>query len=175
MSASLKAEGLIGLLALFSALCTVFALIVSISDAWSEHLQKSWPEVDATIERCNVDPYVPLRSASRTPVWHIRCRIAYVTKSDQIDTSIRSRSTSSGWGGDTEGMRQWVAQHPAGSSLLVHYNPANEKDAVLVATDMPCAGPRTPSNLKLLLIASVACVVFFTLARKLRPDRKQVT
>jgi hypothetical protein len=168
MNTSLKIQSLIGLLTLFA--CPAFALIASIADVWREHVLKSWSEVAATIGGCSVDPYVPLRSASRTPVWYIRCRIAYSTGSDKIETSIRSRTTTSGWGGDAEGMHQWVGKHPSGSTIVIHYNPQNAKDAVLTATDMPYAGPRTPSNLKLLLIASVACVGFFMLARQIRPN-----
>ena len=164
-SKTLTAQGLIALLGIFAGLCAVFALIVSVSDGWREHVHESWPQVTATIERCSVDPYVPLRSASRTPVWNVRCRIGYRADANQIDTSIRSRSTASGWGGDTDGMRQWVARHPSGSPIVVRYDPADPKIAVLTETDMPYAGPRTPNNLRLLLIASVACFALLTIAR----------
>jgi len=70
-------------------------------------------------------------------------------------------------------MRQWVVKHPAGSSLDIHYDPANERNAALVATDMPYAAPRTPSKIKLLLIASMPCISFSMLARQLRPDSGQ--
>jgi hypothetical protein len=63
-SNSLSAQGLIGLLGIFAGLCTVFALIVSMTDGWREHARESWPQATATIERCSLDPYVPLESAS---------------------------------------------------------------------------------------------------------------
>lgn len=51
--------------------------------------------------------------------------------------------------------------------MTIHYDPADTKHAVLIETDMPFAGPRTPKNLKLLLIASVLCVILLTIARTL--------
>jgi hypothetical protein len=74
---------------------------------------------------------------------------------------------TSGWGGHTELMGQWVTNHPSGSTIVVRYNPTDPKTAVLTATDMPDAGPRTPNNLRLLLISSVACVGLLTIARRL--------
>lgn len=147
MSNSLTAKGLVGLLGIFAGLCTVFALIVSVADKWQEHAQERWPEVTAIVERCSVDPYVPLESTSRDPVWHIGCRIGYPADSTQIETRIRSHSTASGWGGHMGRMQQWVALHRPGSPIVVHYNPTNPKTAVLTATDMPDGGPRTPNNL----------------------------
>ncbi len=164
----LTAQGVIGFLAIFAGLCAVFALIVSVTDGWREHVQQTWPEATATVERCSVDPYISLRSASHTPVWYIRCRIGYRADADQIESSIQSRSTTSGWGGDIGGMRQWVTRHPSGSPIVVHYDPADPKTAVLTATDMPYAGPRTPHNIRLLLISSVAYVGLFMIARRLR-------
>jgi len=40
-SKALTATGLIGLLGLFAGLCSAFALIITASDAWSEHAQAS--------------------------------------------------------------------------------------------------------------------------------------
>jgi Protein of unknown function (DUF3592) len=168
MRNSLTAKGLVGLLGIFAGLCTVFALIVSVADKWQEHVQESWPEVTAIVERCSVDPYVLIESARRDPVWHIGCRIGYRADSTQIETRIRSRSTASGWGGRMERMQQWVALHRPGSPIVVHYNPTDPKTAVLTATDMPDGGPRTPNNLRLLLISSVACLGLLTIARHLR-------
>ena len=126
MRNSLTAKGLVGLLGIFAGLCTVFALIVSVADKWQEHVQESWPEVTAIVERCSVDPYVLIESARRDPVWHIGCRIGYGADSTQIETRIRSRSTASGWVGRMERMQQWVALHRPGSPIVVHYNPTDQ-------------------------------------------------
>jgi hypothetical protein len=65
-------------------------------------------------------------------------------------------------------MSQWVVRHPSGSTMVVRYDPTDAKAAVLTDTDMPDAGPRTPNNLRLLLISSVACLSLLTIARRLR-------
>jgi hypothetical protein len=49
--------------------------------------------------------------------------------------------------------------------MVVHYDPADHKNAVLTTTDMPDAGHRTPNNLTLLLIAAMACAGFLTIGR----------
>jgi hypothetical protein len=169
-STALTARGLIGLFGVFFGLCAVLALIVSAVDGWREHARESWPEATATIEKCSVDPLIPFRSSSREPVWFIKCRIGYRVAANQIESSVRSRSTSSHWGGHAAQMREWVASHPTGSAIVVRYDPSDPGAAVLTETDMPDAGPRTPGNLKLLLIASVASLVLLTIARRLRPD-----
>ncbi len=144
------ARKLMGLLGVFSALSAIFMLAVSVADWAREYAQKSWPEAIATVERCSVDSYIPLRR--HTPVWYIECRIRYQANSGEIETKIQSRSTSLGWGGDTEAMHRWVAGHRPGSQIDIHYDPGDPKTAVLTATDMPDAGPRTPGNLRLLSI-----------------------
>jgi hypothetical protein len=140
--------------------------IHTVIDKWREHAQERWPQVTADIQRCSVDPYVTRRG--RSPIWHIRCRIGYRVGANQVESSIRSRSTASGRGGDTGRMRQWFASHPGGSPIIVRYDPTDPNIAILAATDMPDAGPRTPTNLKLLLISSVACLGLLTIARLLR-------
>lgn len=47
----------------------------------------------------------------------------------------------------------------------MHYDRANHSKAILVATDMPLGGSRTPDNLKLLGIAAASCVVLLAIAR----------
>jgi hypothetical protein len=42
----------------------MFALIISILEGWQEHIQKCWPQVSATIDRCSVDRYIPPRRRS---------------------------------------------------------------------------------------------------------------
>jgi hypothetical protein len=172
MSRPFPGRSVLALLGVLAGLCAIFALVVSVADGVREYAQKSWPQATATVEGCSVDPYVPIRSASRTPVWYVRCRIGYRTDSDEIETSIRSRSTTSGWGGDAEGMRRWVAHHRSGSQLVVHYDPSEHKTAVLTATDMPYAGPRTPDNLRLLLISSVAYFGLLVISRRCRAQSK---
>jgi hypothetical protein len=65
-------------------------------------------------------------------------------------------------------MQEWVDGHPEGTEIVVHYDPANHNKAVLVTTDMPLGGPRTPNNVKLLGFFAVSCAVLLTIARVAR-------
>ena len=64
-----------------------------------------------------------------------------------------------------EMMQDWVGQHPEGTPITVHYDPANPKKAALVMTDMPFSGPRTPDNLKLLGFFAVSSLVMLGIGR----------
>jgi hypothetical protein len=82
---------------------------------------------------------------------------------------VRSRNIT----GDAEihAMNLWIAQHGRGSEMEIHYDPADAKNAVLTSTDMPMAGPQTPNNLRVLLVAFVLCVVMLTTARLFKRPR----
>lgn len=147
-----KTMSLVALFGLWAALCTVFALVVTISDGWREHKEKSWPEAAAAIERCNVDPYRLVRRGTTRVNWHIACHISYTVGGQEVHSSIRSQSVSSS--ANRKEMTDWVNSHRPGTTIDVHYDPDSSKNAVLIETDMPYAGPHTPNNLKLLLIAA---------------------
>lgn len=171
----LSARALVGLLALFFGFGTIFALIVSVSDGWREHEQKSWPEATATIRHCSVERYIPLTKSSRTPVWYIQCQIGYLAGGYPIETQIQSRSLGTPLqGGSPEEMRWWVAGHPRGDTITVHYDSRAPTTPVLTETDMPAAGPRTPNNLKLLLIAAVVFLGLLMLARRLNRQPQSI-
>jgi hypothetical protein len=168
-SSSLTLHGAIALLGLFAGLCAIFAGVVSAAEGWSEYREQSWPQVTARIQQCTVDPYYPFRGDGPREVWYIDCRIAYVLGSEEIVTKLRSRSAPRG---DQVGlMNEWVERNPAQSPIVVHYDPANHKKAVLTSTDMPLAGPRTPNNLRLLSIAVISCIVLLTIARLMRKQQ----
>ena len=166
-------QGVVGVLGLFAGLCAVFALIVTGTDAWREHAQKSWPAATAVLQRCNVEPYHPFRRDGGGVVWSIECRLTYAanTTGEQVVSRIHSRSAR----GDVEvaTMHGWVAQHRPGSSIPVHYDPVDPTRAVLTETDMPYAGPRTPNNLKILLVALGTCAVLLTISFVLRGQPRE--
>ncbi len=66
-------------------------------------------------------------------------------------------------------LQAWVDTHPTGTPITVHYRPNYPQKAVLVATDMPLGGPRTPGNLKLLGITAAACAALLAIAWLARP------
>jgi hypothetical protein len=66
-------------------------------------------------------------------------------------------------------LEEWVDGHPAGTPIAVHYDPADHSTGVLVATDMPLDGPRTPSNMKQLEVSAVSSLILLAIARITRP------
>ena len=160
---AITSQGLVALLGLFAGLCSLLAGVVTVADAWREHNEAGWPAVTATIEKCSLERYNTLNRRGPRVVWRVECRIRYEAGTEDVSTKIRSRSSPAGSG--VALMNQWVAGHRPGSWMEVHYDPSDHRKAVLVTTDMPFAGPRTPNNLRLLLIAVVACVVLVSIAR----------
>jgi|SRR5580704_3283644 hypothetical protein len=168
-------RGLVLLLLAFvgitAALCTVFALVVTVIQGWTEHTEAQWPTVTARIERCGLDVY-----NHRTQSYWIDCRLSYTVRGEDLVSQVHSRSTRAPgrviWeypAGQFEGMQEWVDRHPEGTPMVVHYDPANRSKAVLVVTDMPLAGAQTSNNLKLLGFFAALSVVLLTIARIARP------
>lgn len=177
----LTLQGLVGLLGLFAGLCTIFALVVSLAEGWREHQQTKWPQATGKIQRCSVEEHRGFRSDRPRDTAYIICRISYVIGAEEILTKVRSRSVPSPtraiWvypSGQVEQMQSWINANPTGSPIVVHYDPADHQNAVLTSTDMPFGGPRTPSNLRLLSIGAIACVVLLTIARAFRPRSQSV-
>jgi len=160
---------LTGSFGLFAGLCTVFMLIVTVAVAWVEHPQAQWPEATARVQRCGLDVYT-----HNPETYWIDCSLIYTVHGEDVVSHIHSRTISapSRWEypkGQLEQLQGWVDEHPEGTPITVHYDPANHKKAVLVTTDMPLGGPQTPGNLKLLEFSAVSCLVLLTLARVIRP------
>ncbi|MGP0017580.1 MAG: DUF3592 domain-containing protein [Candidatus Sulfotelmatobacter sp.] len=158
---------LAGFMGLFAGLCTVFALVVTAAEAWVEHPQAQWPTATARIQRCGVDIYT-----HNPETYWIDCRITYTVRGEGIVSHVHSlsrpapqRFTYQYPAGQIERMQDWVDEHPEGTPIAVHYDPANHAKAVLVVTDMPLGGPRTPNNLRLLGFSAVSCAVLLTIAR----------
>jgi hypothetical protein len=145
-------------LGLTAALCTAFALVVTVAQAWVEHTQVQWPKATARVQRCGVDFYT-----HKPEAYWINCSISYAVQGEEIMSHVHSRSTR-----QFDKLQEWADEHPEGTSIVVHYDPAHHKNAVLVRTDMPSAGPRTPDDLRLLGFFAVSCAVLLTAARIVR-------
>ena len=158
-------------LGLLAALCTAFALVVTVAQAWQEHAQAQWPEATARVRRCGLDIY-PHKPES----YWIDCSLSYTVRGEEIVSHVHSHSTPAPRrvlaqypARQFEQLQAWVEEHPEGTSIAVHYDPANHKEAVLVVTDMPLGGPRTPANLRLLGFFAASCVLLLAIARVARP------
>jgi uncharacterized protein DUF3592 len=162
---------LLGFMGLFAVLCTIFALLVTAAEAWVEHPQAQWPTATARVQRCGLDIYTYGSNA-----YWIDCSLSYTVHGEEIVSHVHSRTIPDPrrviWQypkGRFEQLQEWVDEHPEGTPIAVHYDPANYKKAVLVTTDMPLGGPRTPNNLKLLEFCAISAAVLLTIARVLRP------
>jgi hypothetical protein len=173
-------RGWVMLAGAFLGLCTVFVLVVTVLEAWQEHVQRQWPEVTATIQNCGVRVSRrgysgPFDSGGGS--YYIRCHIGYPVGTDVAVANIYSTSTRAPnllnhqdpWAA-VRVLQAWVDTHPPGTPITVHFNPNHHQKAVLVATDMPLGGPRTPANLKFLGIFAGACVALLAMAWLSRPS-----
>jgi hypothetical protein len=156
---------------LLAALCTVFALCVTVVQAWQEHAQSQWPAVTAQVQRCSVDLYM-----HKPEVYWINCTIGYTVRGEDIVSHVRSRTTPAprrvlgkNPTAQIDRMQEWVDEHPQGEPIVVHYDPANRQKAVLVTTDMPFGGLKTPDNLKLLGFFAASCAVLTLIALAAKP------
>jgi hypothetical protein len=161
--------GLILLVILFG-LCTIFASVVTVAQAWQEHFQARWPEVTARVDECGLNR----TSSGRREKFYIDCRLSYAVGAEQFATNIYSTSVPSPeiWQyppNQIAPFEEWVNDHPQGTPIVMHYDPANPTKVVQVADNMPRGGPRTPNNLKLLEILAGSFLVLLILARVTRP------
>jgi uncharacterized protein DUF3592 len=167
----LMCVGIVALLGLFAGLCTIFALVVTVAEAWQEHAEARWPEMTAHVDRC----YLHQTSTGRRDRYYIDCRLSYAVGAEQVVTNVYSANVPSGevWQyppNQIGPLEEWVERHPPGTPIVLRYDPAKHKKVVLVATDMPRAGgPHTANDLKLLGAAAAMCVVLLTIARIARP------
>jgi hypothetical protein len=88
-------------------------------------------------------------------MYYIRCRLIYEVGTEQNTATVDSVNVPSRavWQyppNQIGPLEDWVAEHPPGTPIIVHYDPDHHTKAVLVTTDMPRGGPRTPNNVKLL-------------------------
>jgi hypothetical protein len=165
----LMSLGLI-MLVVLSGLCTIFVSVVTAAQAWQEHARARWPEVTARVDRCGLDQ----TSSGRREKYYIHCRLSYVVGAEQNVTNIYSSNVPSPeiWQyppNQIGPLEEWVDEHPPGTPIAVHYDPADHTKGVLVATDMPLGGPRTPSNMKQLEVWAVSFLILLAIARITRP------
>jgi len=159
-------------LGLAAGLGSILALIVTVAEGWQEHEQAQWLQATARVQQCGVDIYT-----HNPDTYWINCRVSYLVDAEEVVAQVHSRSTPAPqrviWqypANQIGIMQEWVDQHPSGTLIAVHYDPANHNNAALVATDMPLGGPHTPGNLKLLEVAAGSCVLLLAIARITRPS-----
>jgi len=161
--------GLMVLVVLF-ALCTIFASVVTVAQAWQEHAQARWPEVTARVDKCGLDQ----TSSGRREKFYIHCRLSYAVGTQQNATNVYSMNVPSPeiWQyppNQIGPFAEWVDEHTQGTPILVRYDPIDHTKVVVVAPPMPGGGPRTQSNIKLLEFWAGGFLVLVTIALITRP------
>ena len=158
-----------GFFAFFFGLCAVFVGVVTAVQGWEEHALAQWPVATAQVDRCRLDQ----SSTNGRNGYHIDCRFSYAVGVEQNTITVYSRNVPSRDvpqypPNQIAPFEDWVANHPEGTPVLVHYDPSNHRKAVLATTSMPGAGPHTSSNLKLLAVVAAALLMMLTITQILR-------
>ena len=161
--------GLVVLVVLLG-LCSVFASVVTVAQAWQEHAQERWPEVTARVDECGLNR----TSTGRRQRFYILCRLSYSVGAEQRATKIFSASVPSPeiWQyppNQIAPFEEWVEEHPPGTQLVVRYDPTNHTKVVLETAYMPLGGARTPNNVKLLEFVAGGFLILLAIARITRP------
>ena len=161
----------LGVLVIFSGLCTIFASVVTVAQAWQEHAQARWPEVIAHVDRCAMVQ----TSTGRRESYYIRCRFGYEVGDEQNVATIYSNNVPSPkvWQyppNQIAPYEKWVSEHPPGTPVAVRYDPGNHAKIARMTIDMPRGGRRTPNNIKLLQAFAGSFVVLLTIALITRPQ-----
>ena len=163
-------RGILTLLVVLSALCTIFAAVVTAAQASQERAQASWPEVTAQVARC----YMHQTSTGRRNGYYIDCRLGYEAGGEQTQTHVYSRTVPGATvaqypPNQIAPFEEWVNAHPAGTPINIRYNPADHTKVVLVASDMPGAGPHTPGNIKQIEFWGGSFLVLLLVVRITKP------
>ncbi len=158
------------LLVALLGLCTIFAAVVTVLEAWQEHAQKRWPQVTARVDECGLTR----SSTGRRQTFYIRCRLSYVVGAERNMAQIYSGYVPSPdvWQyppNQIAPFQQWVDEHPPGTPIVVRYDPSHHTKVGLVGNYMPRGGPRTPNDVKLLGVFAGSFLVLLTIARAFKP------
>lgn len=165
-------RAVVGFLGLFAGLCTIFVLAVTVGQAWQEHAESHWPVATARVKECGLDQ----SSSNQRNLYYIDCRLAYRVDTEDVVATIFSGSAPAPdvWQyppNQLAPLQDWVERHPAGTPIVVQYDPGNYRKAVLLVKDMPRGEPHTPANLKLLAATATIFVLFVGIAQIARPKR----
>jgi hypothetical protein len=91
------------------------------SQWWTSHVHHDrWPLVQATIRKCEIVPRRRRNSAQTAQV--LECSIEFTDRGgNRVQGGVSARPAYVER--DIRNLRAWMAEHPAGSILAVHYNP----------------------------------------------------
>jgi hypothetical protein len=162
---STTVSGMFGFFGLVMGLCAIFVLIAAAVDWRDETAQAHWPLVSAVIEHGEVTATRRAQSNGGGITWKLDYRLRFdLNGQEQIAAITLPSATSESQGAE---LRSWAARHRRGDHIDVRYDPSRPSRAVFASADVPNAGPRTHSDLVLVIIFAMACVGLLALAKHL--------
>jgi hypothetical protein len=155
--------------------------------AWRSYRQyvesTKWPSVEARVTGCSISgSWHSAGSPSSRNVQgessYVRCTLDYQTgglaQENTVNVGSRIFSSPSGkypfLGVTVAAMRNWIARHPPGSTLTVHYDPSNPGNISMAGADSEL---RTDSPKDRFQLGILGTVSGFAMLLLLRIARKQ--
>ena len=120
-------------------ICALFIAVGSGVVAFGLHQRaraaaaRDWPLAEGVVERIEVKREWHSGSKGRSGGWHYEPYIAYAYEVDGVRRVNDRRGFTSSSSSKPDAARQFVADHPVGSSVSVRVNPADPADSVLDA------------------------------------------
>ena len=164
--------GWLRLLGYLLGLCAIVAIVKTAIDRYQENIHSKWRSAVAVITRQSVRQVIGGRRLSGSYyVWFIESELRYRVGGEELTSSIRSRVTQSA--DERTLMRKWAAQHQAGTSLPVRYDPLHPASVVPDAGDMPETGPQARDDVNLIIIFLLPSIALVATGRALERRRIQ--
>jgi Protein of unknown function (DUF3592) len=158
-------SGMFGFLGLLMGLFAIFVLIAAAVDWRDETAQAHWPVVSALIDRGEVTASRRAQSDGGGMTWKLDYRVHFdLNGQEQIASISLPSATSESQGAE---LQSWAARHRRGDQIDVRYDPSRPSRAIFASGAVPIAGPRTHSDLVLVMVFAVASVGLLALAKHL--------
>jgi hypothetical protein len=154
-----------GFFGLLMGLFATLALIAAAVDWSDETAQAHWPLVSAVIDRGEVTASRRAQSDGGGMTRKLNYRVRFdVNGHEQIASITLPSATSESQGAE---LQSWAARHRQGNHIDVRYDPSRPSRAIFASAAVPNAGPRTHSDLVLVMVFAMACVGLLALAKHL--------
>lgn len=129
------AAGLSLIVGYFMLFCAILMLLVGGWRSYREHrVDSRWIATTADIEKCSLHVYHPFSRNGGGTVYALHCRLEYEFRGRQYEYNLRTTSDRSAQIRD--GIDDWVAHHPRGSTLVIKVNPTNPNE-VAARSELP--------------------------------------
>lgn len=158
------AAGFVGVFGLFAGLCAIFAVCATLVDWHHEASEARWPLVSAVVERADV--IASERGDGRGTLWNLRAHVRYEVNGVVRAATLTSPTAFSDI--NAEQLQAWTEQYRAGRRVDIRYDPLRETRAVFAAADLSSGAGRIRTDLILVAVTAVACVILLALAKVLR-------